>query len=256
MVNKGDTTISVKVKATETGCFQIWIQTAQMTVRDVRDLLTGPNVTALVALLVLLGFLNGPENITGLITLIKRLCGKSPKKITPKGENELEIETESGTVTISKLEWEMYKNPKIRLAAYNIVKPVEKAGVETVEFIDGDKTPSTVTKSDVKHFIPPAEKEEPLQESVREVYVNIVRLWFKDGNEWRFSEGESQWNAEIKDQKFLERLLKDEITLRAHDFLKVKVKQTQYTVGSNVKSDYEILEVLEIKQSPRQSFLI
>ena len=116
MVNKGDTTISVKVKATETGCFQIWIQTAQMTVRDVRDLLTGPNVTALVALLVLLGFLNGPENITGLISLIKRLCGKAPKKITPKGESELEIETESGTVTISKLEWEMYKNPKIRLA--------------------------------------------------------------------------------------------------------------------------------------------
>ncbi|MGH7952076.1 MAG: hypothetical protein ACREFE_09180, partial [Limisphaerales bacterium] len=85
---------------------------------------------------------------------------------------------------------------------------------------------------------------------------NIVHLWFKDGYKWKFSEGDSEWNAEIKDQKFLEKLLKDEVALHARDFLKVRVKQTQYTVGSTVKSDYEILEVLEIKQSPRQTFMI
>ncbi len=256
MANKGGATISVKVKATETGCFQIWIQTAQMTAHDVRELLDGPNVTALVALLVILGFLEGPENITGLITLIKRMCGKAPKKITPRGNSELEIETESGTVTISKLEWEMYKNPKIRLAAYNIIKPIEKSGVETVEFIDGDKTPSKANKSDAKYFVPPTEMEEPLQESIREVFVNVVQMWFKDGYKWKFSEGESEWNAEIKDQKFIEKLLKDEISIHARDFLKVRVKQTQYTLGSTVKSDYEIIEVMEIKQSPRQPFLM
>jgi hypothetical protein len=256
MANRGNSKISVKVKATETGCFQVLIQTVQMTAHDVRDLLAGPNVTALVALLVLLGFLEGPENITGLITLIKKLCGKAPKKVTPKGDAEFEIETESGTVTISKLQWEMYLNRKIRQAAYNIIKPVEKSGVETFECIDGDKTASMVTKSDAKYFIPPDEQQEPLQDSTRETYVNIVHLWFKDGYKWKFSEGESEWNAEIKDQKFLEKLLKDEVVIHARDFLKVRVKQSQYTVGTTVKSDYEIVEVLEIKQSPRQTVML
>jgi len=256
MANRGDSTISVKVKATETGCFQIWIQTAQMTSDDLVKMLASDKSIALGMLLFYIGFVGGPEKLTGLIGLIKRLCGKAPKKITQTGENELEIETESGSVTISKLEWEMYKNPKIRQAAYNIIKPVEKAGVETVEFIDGDKTPSKITKSDAKYFVPPAEMEETLQESIREVYVNVVQMWFKDGYKWKFSEGEGEWNAEIKDQKFIERLLKDEISIHARDFLKVRVKQTQYTVGSTVKSDYEIIEVMEIKQTPRQAFLM
>jgi hypothetical protein len=200
--------------------------------------------------------LEAPTTKTGLITLIKKLCGKTPKKITPKGDNEFEMETESGSVTISKLEWEMYQNRKIRQAAYNIIKPIEKSGVETIEFIDGDKTPSKVTKSDAKYFVPPDEQEEPLQDVTRETYVNIIRLWFKDGNEWKFSEGGNEWSAEIKDQKFLEKLLKNEISLHANTFLKVRVRQTQYRVGSTIKSDYEILEVVGIEQHPRQTILI
>jgi len=253
IANKGDTRVSVKVKAAETGCFQVYIQTVQLSTDQIIKFLNDQPVTALVSLLVVIGFLGGPEKLTDLISLIKRLAGKPPKKITVNPSNELNIETESGYVTISKLEWEMYKNPKIRKAIYGIIKPVEKEGIENVEFLDGDKIVSKITKSDAKHFIPPSDQQEPLQEIVREVFVNIVHLWFKDGYKWKFSEGESEWNAEIKDQKFLERLLKDEITIRAHDFLKVRVKQTQYTIGSTVRSDYEIIEVLEIKQSPRQA---
>jgi hypothetical protein len=68
----------------------------------------------------------------------------------------------------------MYQNRKIRQAAYNIIKPIEKSGVETVEFIDEDKITNKVAKSDAKYFVPPDEQEEPLQESIREVYVTTL----------------------------------------------------------------------------------
>lgn len=90
MANKGNATVSVKVKATETGCFHVLIQTAQLTAHDVRELLTGPNITALVALLVILDFLEGPTTVTGLITLIKKLCGRGPKKITAHNDSRVE----------------------------------------------------------------------------------------------------------------------------------------------------------------------
>jgi hypothetical protein len=191
LANRGDSKISVKVKATETGCFQIYIEAARMTVTDFRDLLTGPNVSALVALLVLLEFVEGPTTVTGLITFIKKLCGKAPKKVTKIGDNEFEIETESGPVKISKLEWDMYQNQKIRQAVYNILKPLERDGVETFESVDGEKTISKITKSELQYFLPPSERQEPLPElPARETFVNIVHMWFKDGdNKWKFSEG-------------------------------------------------------------------
>jgi hypothetical protein len=54
----------------------------------------------------------------------------------------------------------------------------------------------------------------------------------------------------------LEKLLKDEVTLHARDLLKVRVKQMQFRAGSTVKSDYEILEVLDIQHAPRQTPLL
>jgi len=258
VASKKAATISIKVKATEPGCFQIWIQTAKMTVDDLEGIFNSPAASSLVALLVILGFLEGPTTVKGVFNLIKRLCGKAPKKITQKNENEMELETESGEIfTVSKLEWELYQNEKIRKAAHGIIKPIEKAGVETVEFIDGEKTPTKITKSEARFYVPPEQQEEPLQESTRETYVNIVHLWFKDGGyKWKFSEGDNEWSAEIKHQEFLEKLLKDEVTLHARDLLKVRVKQMQFRAGSTVKSDYEILEVLDIQHAPRQTPLL
>jgi hypothetical protein len=251
IANKDTSKISIKVKATETGCFQIYIHAIQVVCDDAVGVLAGEKITALANLLGILGFagLSG----AGLIVLVKKLAGKPPKKITQKDGNEFEIETASGAVTITKLEWEMYQSRTIRKSIYGIIKPLEKPGVETVEFIDEKQIVNKITKTEVKYFIPPEEQVEPLQElPPRETYVNVVHLWFKDGHKWKFSEGGNEWTAEIKDQKFIEKLLKGETSIHASDYLKVKVKQTQSRKGSTVTSEYEIIEVLEHKKSYQQ----
>jgi hypothetical protein len=140
---------------------------------------------------------------------------------------------------------------------YGVLKPLEKEGVESVEFIHEKKISSKVTKTEVRFYVPPEEQEELLQDSApRETYVHVVHLWFKDGHKWKFSEGEGEWTAEIKDQTFIEKLLKGETSIHANDLLKVRVKQRQYKQGAEIKSDYEILEVLEHQRGPRQMPLI
>ncbi len=227
IANHGDSSVSIKVKATETGCFQIYINAIQTIDTDAVNFLTGPHCTALANLLQILGF-TGLSGAT-VMWLIKKFRNKSPK--VKETEAGMEIETDSGKVTITKLEWDMFQSRKIRKAIYGILKPLEKPGVEKVEFIDVESSlvTTTVQKNELPIFVLPEERPEPLQElPIRETYVNVAMLWFKDGHKWKFSEGESEWNAEIKDQKFLEKLLKGESSIHANDLLKVRVKQSQY----------------------------
>ena len=43
-------------------------------------------------------------------------------------------------------------------------------------------------------------------------------MWYREGSKWKFSEGGSEWSAEIKDNKFIEKLLKGESVVAANDF--------------------------------------
>jgi hypothetical protein len=248
IANNDTSKISLKVKATETGCFQISIQLIQDILHDSVGVLAGEKVTALTNLITLIwgGSVGVGLASAGVIYLIKRVRNGKPLKAIGKGEDEVEIQTESGSITITKLQWEMFQSPRIRKALYGIVKPLEKPGVEKVDFIDENENIATIKKSEVQLFIPPEERVEPLSEiPPRETWVNVVHSWFRGDNKWKFKEGENEWSAEIKDNKFIEQLLKGETSINGSSLLKVRVKQTQYREGNTVHSDYEILEVIE-----------
>ena len=256
IANDDRSRISVKVKATETGCFQIWIQAAQSLTDQTVSFLGGAHITALVNLLAMLGFVGCPTAI-GLIALIKKLRGRQPAQVKEIDSGTLEIETDSGSVVVTKIEWEMYQSRTIRKSVYQLLKPLEKAGVETVEFIDEEKHSVSVVKSELKSYVLPEEERQMLEElPLRDTWVNIVHLWFAADHKWKFSEGENSWTAEIKDNDFIVKLLKGETSIHANDFLKVRVKQTQFSVGADIKSEYEIVKVLEHRKAPRQVPLI
>ena len=91
---------------------------------------------------------------------------------------------------------------------------------------------------------------------IREPYVNVVHMWFRGENKWKFSEGDNEWTAEIKDQKFLDEIRTGHRVINANDFLKVRVKQIQFREGSTIHSTYDIIEVLEHKKAYREIDLL
>jgi len=255
ITNKDDSSISIKVKATETGCFQISIQAVRTCFDGAVNLFSGPQISALVNVLTLVGVVGGGST---LLWIIKKLKNKKPLSVVPKDANSVEIEFEPGHfVTVSKAAWDMYQSRKIREAVYGVLKPIQNTGIEKVEFIDEQNVVETVNKDDLPMFALPEEIEEPLQElPLRDTYVNVIHMWFKAGNKWKFSEGESEWAAEITDQNFIESLLKGEKNILANDLLKVRVKQTQFKKGSSLTSVYEIVEILEQKRGAQQTNLL
>lgn len=245
-------TVAIRVKATHANCFEITIQALAA---EAQALLIGNKVTALVNLLALLGMVSG-AGVT-LLKLVKWLAGKMPAKVTPLEGGEVEIETKQGKLVVGRLVWEFYRSRAVMRSVYGVLRPLEKPGVETVEFIEDKKKVTTVQRDELPKFAPPEEAKQVLQElPERDTFVNVVHMWFKDGHKWRFSEGGAEWTAEITDQKFNERLLKGEISIRAHDFLKVRVKQTQFIQGSDISSTFEVTSVLDHKAGGQQGMLL
>ena len=255
IANQDRATVKVKIKATAPGSFEIFIHGASEAGHEAVQLLNSPPVLALTSLLALLGFLQFDG--ASVMALIKWFKGKKPTKVSEINSEELEIETKSGSIRVGKIVWEMYKSRTIRKSVYGILKPIEKPGIEEVEFRDKQATISYVKKDEVGFYAPEGDQKELLAESpLRETFVNVVHMWFKGGNKWKFSEGIAEWTAEITDANFLNRLVKGEVSIRANDFLKVRVKQTQFIQGSDISSVYEIVEVIEVRQGGQQMSLI
>jgi hypothetical protein len=237
-------TISLKVKATSPGSFNIDIQALQTGWDVAADFLTGKNVTAIDDLLELLGI---PGTALGLIQIYRFLRGRKPKKVEEKSGDSVEIYNEvDESVTINRNEYNFYLSPAMKKHLYKVLKPLEKEGIETVEFESGTSA-TKVQKSEIGYFQPSTTEDEPLQETVRDTFVNVSHVWLdNEAGKWKFKEGgNTTWSAVIHDQEFLKKLIKGEVSLSGADTLKVRVKQAQYRTDDGIKSEYEILQVLE-----------
>lgn len=245
IVNGDRAGISLKVKALEGGSFNIDISAAQSVWDHAQDLITGKSVTTVATILAIIGF-SGKD---GVIQVCKFLKGKRPTTIKEVNPSAVVITNyANNSITINKIELNIYNSPIARKAIYQIVKPLEKEGIDSVGFLEGHELKSVIRKEEAPYFNPSAIEQE-IQESIKEVYVNIEHAWLS-GNEkgkWKFKEGSegASWNAQISDQDFLLELLKGGVSLSGADRLKVRVKQTQYQTGSGIKSEYEIIKVLE-----------
>lgn len=251
IANNDGSTISIKIKAPGAGSFEIGFLIIRDAVEKSVDFFSLPGVSALTNAASLLWW--GTPTAAGLVAFIRFMEGHTAKRVAPIDVGFVEVETEGGIMKIPVKVWELYQSPTVRAAFYQVLKPLEKDGVERVEFKGPAGQTVEIRKEDVNFYLPPPEPVEPLQVfPPRETFVNVVHMWFRNGNQWRFTEGGNEWSAEIKDQRFVESLLRGEETISANDYLKVVVKQTQTRYGSTIHSDYEIVKVLEHRKVPKQ----
>jgi|ERR1041385_838104 hypothetical protein len=249
VINRDRTSISLRIKATEPGCFQVEIHAIQSVANAAVDFLTGKEITALVALLTLLGFATdtGRAVLNSVIEVIRRLRGRPPKSVTPLQDGaEVELELPTGEkLRVERGVWEICISQKARTAIQKIVKPLQKEGIEELEVIRERETTTRITKSEAPYFAAPEETQEELQVSERITHVNIVSLWFEKEHKWRLNEGGNVFYATISDVEFIKKTLANEEAFRAGDLFKVKLRQTQYRTSTGLKSEWEVVEVIE-----------
>jgi hypothetical protein len=85
-----------------------------------------------------------------------------------------------------------------------------------------------------------------LQENETTVALQIVRLSFKGDNKWTLTDGTRRFNVAIKDEAFLEKVSRSQIFFIRGDILRVRLLSRTSKTHDGLKTDYSVLEVLDI----------
>ena len=249
VLNGDKADLNLKVNASfRAGSFGMELHTVVHFLSQIRDMFASDNASAISnawTILEIVGFVSG----AGLIGLIRFLKGKKPTKIIDEDGrlkvylNETEYYETDGKVV------KLYKNRTIVGDLNKMLEPLEKDGIDSF-FVSrtGDKKDAdlAINESELAYF-EYQEVENDLSENITETFIQIEAAVFKDNNKWKFDNGGSPINAAILDEEFLRKIDAGELRFGKGDLLKVKLKTIQTFAHGKLKTEFQVLEVLEHK---------
>lgn len=242
----GERKITLNIKAFRAGSFTIDLELTQTLTQYVSSLWGGAGIS-LIALL-----FGGGADVISYFEFIRRLKGRKPERTESDGE-KVKVFIQKEVIVINNNILHLYQNADARKAASEILKPLEKDGVDS--FCAGGNSGKTAIKKEERAYFDMPKQEESLVDEVTKMAFSIITLSFDKTHKWRLSYGESSINAAILDKDFLEKVRKNQVSFSSGDILICEVRQKQSRTADGIKTEYEVIEVLEHKPALKQDNL-
>jgi hypothetical protein len=257
-INGDKLEIQLNVKANfKTGCFGIEFVEHLSWVNQIKDLLVGPAATALAnasGILGLVGFFGGAT--VGVIQIYKKLKGRPPVKIEETVDNAKVFYSETEYLEVDKRALRLYRSKVIASDIEKMLEPLSKDGIDSFyvvkEMLD-ENVELFIDKEEVEYF-KFQDIDDHLSESITETFLQIESISFKEKNKWRFNNGGSTINASISDEAFLQKIDSGLLRFGKGDLLKVKLKTIQFLAHTKLKTEFEVVEVIEHKTTKQEEF--
>lgn len=248
VLNGDSTTIHTNVRAHSEGSFEIGflvvqnIETANILASGLGDAFsTASDITTLIL------------GASGLFGLIKWLKGRIPhisQVDSTKHDFSVDNETRSVSVDISNL----YSNPRVRIRAESTVSPLKTNGIDRVSFRENGETIQEVNEEEAESF-KITSTQESLHDTITEMTFTIVGLSFRENNIWRLSDGTNTYPVRMRDEAFWRRIEGGVASFSKGDELRCNFRKRQYRTNGDIKTEYEVLEVLSHTPNRQSSFL-
>lgn len=239
--------MSLDIKATEKGSFIVDMVLTTDVLNKTVNFLSGNGSTAVLNLSGYIGI------FLEVIHFIKEKGKKNLKKQEVIGDNKTRVTFEDGSsVEISNDSLTAYKNIEIRKSTKDIIEPLDNDGIDGIDFYHDKQEKITISKSDYEYFDVPSPEKEDLDVTTNTTYLQIINVAFEHGK-WKFSNGDTQFFADIDDEEFIKSVQKNFQQFGSTDLLKVELQTQQYiNQEGNLKSKYTVKKVLEHKKGAQQ----
>jgi hypothetical protein len=249
LLNQNQTTVRLEVRALKAGSFEVDLALVQSLYEQAARLLTGDFVTSALNLAELI------FGSAGLWSLYKFLKGRRPDRAErlDGGYVKLIIGDESHTFPLRLLR--LYEDMALRKAVEEVVRPLENEGIERFVVRDDRYAElASTTREERVWFANQPEKVEDrlLSDRNYEGIFAIIAPVFKDDNKWRLSDGAATLNVSIFDQEFLQRVDARRESFYKGDLLRCEIRTRQWETDAGLRTEHEVLRVIEHIQSGRQ----
>jgi hypothetical protein len=253
VLNGDKATINLQVKVHSAGSFEVALELFQSFGAQVSHFLVGDFVTSVLNLKELV--VGSGAGIVGIFYLIKKLKGKKPDRIEHLNNGMVLLELNGETIVVPVNLLRLYQDVAVRVATEEVIKPLYHNNIDSFVIKDNGKVTEEITKADVDYFTLPEIRNEIINESTHEAAYSIVSLAFKDDNKWRLYDGNSTINVQMKDDTFRKKVEENLISFSKGDILRCRVKAIQWRSEGGLKTEYEMLEVIEHIPAARQMML-
>jgi len=238
--------ISVHVKSGfQRGSFEISLEVIQDLISQAKSLLLGDDIIAAQNLIKLI-FGGG-----SLFGLIKWLRGRRPSKTTILESGNVRIEIQNAHIEVPSEVARLYQENTVRKAALGVVKPLDKEGIDEIDVRHQQEVLESVNKGELPYFLD-LEMEDALIDEERTAVFEILKLSFDERYKWTVSDGSANFNVDIEDDDFFQKVQRREISFARGDILKVRIHTQTTRTEKGLKSTHKILKILEVVPGPKQ----
>lgn len=245
--------VALNIKATEEGSFWVdLVMWASDTWEDTRDLMTTPGASALANLQ---SFVVGGS--VGLLWLIKvlrgrRIVGQEPTP-EPPDPGWVRLTLDDGTVfDVPGAVVDLHARPTIRRSARKVVRPLEREGVERIEFTRDNVEEVVIEEEDLPAYEDDSDVGEVLTDTELDLALVIVAAAFEPGYKWRFFDGQNRFSATIEDDEFTRRIDEHREVFAKDDVMRCRVRIVQTQDDAGLHTERRIVRVLEHIEAPQQ----
>ncbi len=248
----GDKTkVQVSIKGTfKSGSFGFDLSVVQGGIDGLTSLFNSDQANAASNLLQMLGFIVPGGGLIGFLLWLKNRKIKNIENIN-EAKTIIEVEDDDKYEANPKI-IALFSNVKVRTSIQKVItEPLSKDGISSFAIKKNNK--ETVIKKEEKDYFKLSDiPDELLRDEEREVFLTVVNVSFKEGHMWKFSDGNVEFYAKINDEEFITKVQQNKDGFYKDDLFKVKLHEKQWISDTGIKSDYEIIKILEHRSGAKQ----
>lgn len=219
--------------------------------KPLKEFLTSDNYVAAKELLGWIGIAGG-GGVT-LLALIRRSRGRKPETTVKAKDGMTTLTFKDGEkINVPEEVLKLLNTPSVRRAVKKVVAPLESEGVEGLEIRDPKrrgKTVEKISREDAPYYAEIPDHGE-ISENEIELLLQPVTVHLEGGSQWTFRRGPGEiLKAKIADKEFARKMKTGEISFRRGDVIRARVRERQWEQGGELKTKYEIIEVLECREA-------
>lgn len=188
--------------------------------------------------------------------LWKHLKGEPPKEIKTENHQTVKVTNNNGQIIQVKTQTiNLVFNEKAAEAVKAFIQnPLSVDGIDSIEIGAEGKIVAQVREGD-GHCFGLVRPSESITDTTIQMTLIIEAPVFKDGNKWRFSDGQNSFYADILDLDFLSGVDNGEPFAKG-DLLRVDLRITQERAGIKITTERAVIKVHEHKTGQKQFPLI